>query len=123
MNQSVFTSLFYVHLIHLVIIGSFLLYVGIVKTNMPSFMYTVLLIISISIVVAHGYFAITGYNNPKNALWVNLFHIFIIAPVMFMIGLNGAKTPRYYFQFILMLGFAAIGYHGYYLVKEVIQRS
>ena len=121
MNHSVFTKLFYIHLIHLVIIGSFLLYVGIAKTNMPSFMYTVVLVTSILIIGAHGYFAITGYNNPKNALWVNLFHIFIVAPVLLMIGLNGAKTPRYYFQFILMLGFAAIGYHGYYLVKELLK--
>jgi len=83
-------------------------------------MYTVILITSILIIIAHGYFAITGYNNPKNVLWVNLFHIFIVAPVLLMIGLNGTKTPSYYFQFILMLGFAAIGYHGYYIVKEVI---
>lgn len=119
--NTIFTKLFYIHLIHLVVIGSFLLYVGIVKTNMPSFMYTVLFITSILIVIAHGYLAISLYNKPKSYLWVNLFHIFIVAPVLLMIGLNGVKTPRYYFQLILMLGFAAIGYHGYYLVKELVE--
>ena len=120
MSSPVLTKLFYIHLIHLTIIGAFLLYVGIVNTKMPSFMYTILLITGILIVLAHGYEAFTHYGKPNSYLWVNLLHIFIIAPVILMIGYNGVKTPSYYIQFMLMLGFAAIGYHGYYVVKELM---
>jgi purine-cytosine permease-like protein len=113
-------KLFYVHLFHLIIVGAFLLYIGIVKTNMPPFMYKVIFAVGILIVLLHGYKAIVKYGTPKSYLWVNLFHIFIVAPVLLMIGWYGAKTPSYYFQFDLMLAFAAIGYHGYFIVKELI---
>jgi hypothetical protein len=115
-----FTELFYVHLFHILIVGAFLLYIGIVKTNMPQFMYKVILATGILIVLLHGYKAILKYGQPKSYLWVNLFHIFIVAPVLLIIGWNGVKTPYYYFQFDLMLAFAAIGYHGYFMIKELL---
>ncbi len=31
------------------------------------------------------------------------------------IGYNGDKTARKFFEILLMLGFASIGYHSYYL--------
>lgn len=48
--------------------------------------------------------------------WVNLLHIFIIGPLLIYIGYYGEKTARLYFELLLMLGFASIGYHGYYLL-------
>jgi len=120
MDTSKFTELFYIHLFHILIIGGFLLYIGIAKTNMPQFMYKVIFVLAILIILIHGYKAILKYGTAKSYLWVNLFHMFIVAPVLLMIGLYGSKTPYYYFHFDLMLAFAAIGYHGYFLVKELL---
>ena len=50
------------------------------------------------------------------AYWVNLIHILLVGPVLVYIGYNGEKTQRLYFELLLMLGFAAIGYHGYYML-------
>jgi hypothetical protein len=47
--------------------------------------------------------------------WINYFHIFIVAPILIIIGLQKDKTPRYYFELLLMLAFAVIGYHSYYI--------
>ena len=102
-----------VHLIHLIIIGSLFLYVGYKKTQIPSFMYPVLLILGIFVIFYHLYKA---YNVPKFA-WVNMIHIFLVGPLLIYIGFMKDKTERKYFECLLMLGFAAIGYHGYYLVK------
>jgi hypothetical protein len=49
--------------------------------------------------------------------WVNLIHILLVGPLLLYIGYNGEKTPRLYFELLLMLGFAAIGYHGYYMLE------
>jgi hypothetical protein len=51
-------------------------------------------------------------KNP----WVNLFHIFVVAPLLIYIGYEKDNTPRQYFEYIFMLAFAAIGYHAYYMV-------
>jgi hypothetical protein len=33
--------------------------------------------------------------------------------------INKEKTQRFWFEILLMLGFASIGYHGYYLMKSL----
>jgi len=104
----------FVHLFHILIVGSLFLYVGIVKSNMPSFMYSVLLVLGIIIILYHCF---KVYKKLKQGInpWINYIHIFIVGPLLLYIGLNREKTQRFYYEILLMLGFAAIGYHGYYL--------
>jgi len=107
-------SEFYVHLFHILIVGSLFLYVGIKSTNTPVFMYPVLLGLGVFIIFYHIYKTYLKYSAGKNP-WVNLFHIFVVGPLLFYIGYNNRATPRSAYELLLMLGFAAIGYHGYYL--------
>ena len=104
----------FVHLFHILIVGGLFLYVGIAKTTVPTLMYPVLLILGVIIILYHGY---KTYNKLQKGLnpWINYIHIFIIGPLLVYIGLNREKTSRLYFEILLMLGFASIGYHGYYL--------
>jgi hypothetical protein len=48
--------------------------------------------------------------------WVNLIHILLVGPLLVYIGYNRENTKRKYFELLLMLGFASIGYHGYYMI-------
>ena len=105
----------YVHLFHILIVGTIFLYVGIKSTNTPAFMYPVLLTLGITIIFYHTYKVYLKVAAGKNP-WVNLFHLFIVAPVLIYIGYNTSTTPRYMYEFLLMLGFATIGYHGYYAI-------
>jgi len=96
------------HIAHLLILGPFLLYIG--------FGYP----IPLQAVAAVGLFVILyqAYKTYKKysggeSLWVNLFHVLVVGPALLAYGLSG---QRYLRELILMLGFAAIGYHGYYLV-------
>lgn len=100
---------FLVHLFHLILVGGFFLYVGITR-NIPEYLYNVILGTSAVIFLYHSYRAYYK-QNP----WVNLIHMFIVAPTLFVIGWNREKTPRYVFEILLLLGFSTIGYHGYYL--------
>jgi hypothetical protein len=104
-----------VHLFHVLIIGSLFLYVGIQRTNIPTFMFPVLLGLGV-IVIFYHIFKVYTYMKLGKGYWVNLIHILLVGPLLVYIGYNGEKTRRLYFELLLMLGFAAIGYHGYYMI-------
>ena len=104
----------YVHLFHILLVGSLFLYVGIYRTSIPTFMYPFLLALGLIIIFYH-IFKAYNYMKLGKGYWVNLIHIFIVGPLLDYIGYNREKTARLYFELLLMLGFAAIGYHGYYL--------
>lgn len=106
-----------VHLFHILIVGSLFLYVGIVRNKIYKFMYPILLGLGIVIVVYH-IFKVYNYIKTEKPYWVNLIHILLVGPLLVYIGYNGENTSRRYFEILLMLGFASIGYHGYYLVNE-----
>lgn len=108
-----------VNLFHILIVSSLFLYVGIKKLHTPTFMYSILAIVGTIIILYHSfkvYIKLKAGMNP----WINYIHIFIIAPLILYIGLNRDKTPRFYFEILLMLGFASIGYHGYYLINNFV---
>jgi hypothetical protein len=103
-----------VHLFHIIIVGGLFLYVGIYKTNIPKTMFPVLLGLGLVIILYHM-FKVYTYIKQGKGYWVNLIHILLVGPLLLYIGFNGEKTARLYFELLLMLGFASIGYHGYYL--------
>jgi hypothetical protein len=54
-------------------------------------------------------------ENRNSSTWINLLHILIVFPLLFVISINCKEKPRYLFELVLMLSFAALGYHLYYL--------
>ena len=106
----------YIHLFHILIVGSLFLYVGIYKTTIPSIMYPFLLGLGLIVIFYHSFKAY-NYMKQGKGYWVNLIHILLVGPLLVYIGYHREKTARLYFELLLMLGFAAIGYHGYYLLE------
>ena len=105
-----------VHLFHILIVGGLFLYVGINREKIYAPLFTILLFLGFVIIFYHIY-KIFGYLNSGKGIWVNLIHIFIIGPLLIYIGYNGEKTARKFFEILLMLSFASIGYHLYYLFR------
>jgi len=103
-----------VHLFHIIIVGGLFLYVGINRDKISSGLFNVLFYLGMFIILYHLYKSY-GYLKDNKGIWVNLIHIFIVGPILIYIGYTGEKTSRKFFEMLLMLGFAAIGYHGYYL--------
>jgi hypothetical protein len=101
-----------VHLVHVLIFGTLFLYVGITKNKIAAFMYTILLWMGILVILYQAY---DLYAEKGKKAWVNLIHILIIGPLLVYIGSQKEKTSRKFFELLLMLGFAVIGYHGYYI--------
>jgi hypothetical protein len=109
MNPEIF-----VHLFHILIVGGLFLYVGIKRDKISPYMYPILLGLGIIIILYHSY-KTYNYIKADKPYWVNLIHILLVGPLLVYIGYNRENTKRKYFELLLMLGFAAIGYHGYYL--------
>jgi len=103
-----------IRLFHILIVGSLFLYVGINREKIYGGLFSVLFYLGLVIILYHLY-KIYGYLSVGKGIWVNLIHVFIVGPLLVYIGYNGIKTSRKYFEILLMLGFASIGYHLYYL--------
>ena len=60
-------------------------------------------------------------NAERRRLWVYLIHVVIILPVLLVISIQCQETSRKYFEMLLMIAFAGLGYHGYQLFQKVRQ--
>jgi hypothetical protein len=101
---------------HVLIVGGLFLYVGINREKIYGGLFSILFYLGLIIILYH-LFKIYGYLKGGKGIWVNLIHVFIVGPLLVYIGYNGIKTSRKFFELLLMLGFASIGYHLYYLLK------
>ena len=101
-------------LTHIFIVFTLLFYIGIVRNNMPLFMYKLLIILGIIIIIYHVYRLMT--NGLKDKIW-NYLHILIFAPLLIYIGIKKNKTHRIYYDLVLALSFSALGLNIYYLFK------
>jgi hypothetical protein len=110
-------SITIIHLFLVIIVGGLFLYVGINRDNIYGWLFKILFYLGFIIILYHLY-KVYGYLKDGKGIWVNLIHIFIVGPILIYIGYNGAKTARKFFEILLMLGFASIGYHLYYLFKQ-----
>ena len=99
------------HLVHILVLGPFLLYVG-MGYPIPSW---VLLAAGIIVILYQSY-KVSAHYSQKEAVWINLFHVLIVGPALLACGLT---EERFIKELIFMLGFAAIGYHGYYLFESI----
>lgn len=108
----------FVHLFHILIVGGLFIYVAINREDNYKQIFTVLFYLGIIIILYHIY-KVYIYLNIDKSIWVNLIHICIIGPLLVYIGYNGDQTTRKFYELLLMLGFASIGYHMYYLFESI----
>jgi|UniRef100_A0A6C0I771 hypothetical protein len=106
-----------IQLFHILLVGPLFLYVGIKGTTIMKQMFPFLLVLGAFIMSYHMYLAYNKYKKGESA-WINYIHFLIIGPLLVFIGYQGLETPRSLFELLLMLGMAAIGYHGYYLAQN-----
>jgi uncharacterized membrane protein len=103
-----------VHLFHVLVVGILFLFVGINREKTNQYLLRFLLYLGILIIVYHLY-KMYNYLNNGRSYWVNLIHILFVGPLLIYIGYYGEKTSRKFFELLMMLAFASIGYHLYYL--------
>jgi len=112
MNDDLVKNLF-----HLLAVGPLFIYVGIVRDGTPDYLYNVLGALAAVIFIYHSYRAFTKLKAGQSA-WVNWIHIFLIAPLLLILAYMKKSADRRYYEMLLLLGFAAVGYHGFYAIRE-----
>jgi hypothetical protein len=110
-------SRIFVHLFHIFVVGTLFIYVGVKRDAINKLFFPVLFYLGFLIIFYHLY-KVYNYLKENRNVWVNLLHIFIIGPLLVYIGYENEKTSRKWFEILLMLGFASIGYHTYYLINN-----
>ena len=103
-------------LFHIFAVVPLFLYVAISKSSTVSGVYGFLLVLGAIILLYHGFKAWKKYLAGSSSLWINLVHVFYVAPLMIYIGWREKDTPRYAYELLALLGFAALGYHTYNLI-------
>ena len=116
---------FLIVLFHILFVAPFLLWIGFVRADTPTWAYTALFIIGLIVLLYHSYKAVIRWSSGSNLLWVNLIHVTLVAPLLLWIGYQGKKTDRSAYNMLLLLAFGALGYHTYkaILLTELLGRK
>ena len=104
-------------LFHLFIALPLILYVALQRAATPNWLYSTLLIVGCFIILFHGYKFFIRYTTGSSYAWVNAIHFLLIGPLLLMIGKQGRETPRMYYELVLLVAFAGVGYHLFSLVR------
>lgn len=106
-------------LFHIFLVVPLFLYVAFQRAAIPSWLYTAILILGVIILAYHGYKAMIRARLMSPSLWINLLHVFYVAPLLIYVGYYGKNTPRPAYELMAMVGFAALGYHLYNLILSI----
>ena len=106
------------HLLHALVIGPAFLLVGFFREQVPAVVFYGMMVLGVVVLLYHVYRAYEKIKEGKSA-WVNWIHIFLIAPLLLFVGWLGKDANRRYFEMMMLLGFAATGYHGLYAVRDL----
>lgn len=112
-------SHFWLAIVHLLIVVPLFLYIGFVRADTPRWLYLALFAIGAVVFLYHGFRLIIRLKNRSGYSWVNAIHVALVAPLLLYIGYHKKDTPRSAYEMLLMLGFAAGGYHMFSLVKQL----
>lgn len=110
---------FWLSIMHLLVVVPLFLYVGFTRAETPRWLYLAILTIGLVILVYHGFRLIVRLKSRSGYAWVNAIHVALVAPVLLYIGWHKKETPRFAYELLLMLGFAAGGYHLFSLAKSL----
>lgn len=106
------------NIFHILLVAPFFLWIGVSRGSLPDGAFVTCLILGLLLVVYHGYKAFIRFMSKSNYLWVNLIHALIVGPLLLYVGINKKDTPRPAFEMLLLVGFAALGYHLYELATH-----
>ena len=109
-------SYFLVAIFHVAVIVPLLLWVGFNRAATPEWLYSVLFGLGILVLVYHSYKSIARLIAASPVVWINLIHVFLIAPLLLWIGYYAKRTERPAYDMLLITAFGAFGYHLYKLV-------
>ena len=107
----------YLHIAHVFVIAPLLIYVGLAREDVPEHLFNALGVIGLVVLGYHTYRAYGKLKENKSA-WINWIHIFLVAPLLLILAYLKKDASRRYFEMLMLLGFAALGYNALYLIRD-----
>ncbi len=107
-----------VSIIHVFIIVPFLLYCVSKGNSMSLYIKYALQLFGAYVILFHGYKILTNSFTFSVIRIINWFHLLIIGPLLLYIGYTAPNTGAKYYDYLGIIAYAALVYHGYYLVKS-----
>jgi hypothetical protein len=104
---------------HICVVFPLLMYVAVFRGFAPLWVYQGIVILGILLLIYHAYLVITKWKAQSPSVWVNVIHVLFIAPLLIFIGKNGYDTPRWAFECLSLLAFAALGYNFYSILQNI----
>ena len=108
-----------VSLFHIFFVAPLLLVIGFMRAGLPEWSYWGILMLGLFIMVYHGYKMIIRYLYKSESTWINAIHVFTVAPLLIYIGYKKRETLRFAYELMIMIGFAALGYHTIFLIRSI----
>lgn len=112
-----FDQHFIVAIFHLLFVVPLFLFIGFQRSSTPTWVYLAIFVIGAFILLYHGFKLVVRVLNHSGYAWVNAIHVLLVAPLLMYIGYHKKDTPRSAYELLLLLGFAAAGYHLFSLVR------
>jgi hypothetical protein len=103
-------------LFHIFIVSPFFIYVAFVRGQLMPWVFTILQVMGLLVLLYHAYKILVKWRAHSLTVWVNVIHVLAVAPLVIYIGCMAYDTPRWAFEVLAMLGFAALGYHIYSII-------
>ena len=107
------------NIFHVAIVAPLLIFVGVYRDKTPDWLFNLLGLFGAAVLLYHSYRAYEKLKDGQSA-WVNWIHILLVAPLLLIMGYLKKDANRRYFEMLLLLGFSALGYHGLYLIREIM---
>jgi len=108
-----------INLSHILLILPFLLWVGIARGNIPNEVFQSLIYIGAFVIIYQAYKSYSRWIQNSEYLWVNLFHVFFVGPLLLYIGIYKKETPKNIYDILLLVTFGGLGYHLYELASRL----
>lgn len=107
-------------LFHVFIVGPLLVYIGRSFGNLPEWAFPAMITTGIFVFFHH---LMKTYQYGLSVGWIYALHAFLFAPLLVYLGYFKGKAHVAGYAILTMIGFAAIGYHGYPLIKKMFVKS
>lgn len=111
----------YINLFHIFVVVPFLFYIYYQQQNktLSDSLCRFLLYLGILGLISHIYLCYQKISTNQECwrCWVNYVHIFVVFPLFIYIGSNCTKTERRYFEILMVIAFAALGYHSMNFIR------
>lgn len=105
-----------VNLLHILFVAPLLAYVGLNGKNTEEWVFRLLMYTGI-FVFAYHLWRFTQ-NTSEYGRMINLFHIAIVAPLLFFVGFYGENTLPLFYNILFLLSIIVLFYHAYSLYQR-----